>query len=449
MIQTGAHDLKVLAPITTWLTRQGFDVAGLNRHNGTIEVLTTQEGVAFLKSKGLKGHTYQEMFGRAPFGPDPRFLNSTTVEAKLKALANQYPKLTRLQQIGTSLQGRAIWALLISDTPAVNDVTGLSKPSLVFDGVHHAREIMTAEVVMDVADTLLGKSSTDTHIQNIVHNWQVWIVPMLNVDGSNIVFSKDSMWRKNAHADQNNIYGVDINRNYDYKWAGCNGSSSDLSAQDYHGAAAASEPETKAMQNFMTSLQPTSSLSYHSFSELILYPYGCRMVTPENALVQKIAGELAALLPTDDGTDHYAPGTPWELLYDVDGSSMDYFYAKFGTLSYVFEVNQEFQPNFSLRDPTVAKHRNAWLYFIDRMSSNMLTISVIDKNTQKPIAAVINFDTIAHSQGEADWMTNSIGKYFKVLDPGHYNVTATLSDGRKATVSVDMQGKPADLNISL
>ena len=195
---------------------------------------------------------------------------------------------------------------------------------------------------------------------------------MVNPDGSNIVWTANNMWRKNAHAGVASIYGVDNNRNYNYRWGECNGSSANTGAQDYRGPAAGSEPETQAVMKLADYVHPTASLSYHSYSEFVLYPYGCQGdLTSENVLIQKVANELAAILPRDSGRGNYTPGTPWKLLYSVDGSSMDYLYAAHGALALTFEINTDFQPNYSIRDATVAKHRNAWMYFLNRATKNM------------------------------------------------------------------------------
>jgi murein tripeptide amidase MpaA len=198
-----------------WLTQNGYDVAGFNWREGSIEVITDQEGIQRLQTRNLRGVIRQQMIaGRAMAGVDPNYLNPQKVEDSLKALAARFPGLTRLEQIGTSIEGRPIWALLVSSTPKVQDPAALEKPSMIFDGMHHAREIMTPEIVLDVAQTLLGAVQNRSRAaMEVVDRWNIWVVPMLNVDGNNMVWSKDTWWRKNTHATQARVHGVDINRN--------------------------------------------------------------------------------------------------------------------------------------------------------------------------------------------------------------------------------------------
>ena len=302
---------------------------------------------------------------------------------------------------------------------------------------------MTPEIVSDVAQTALVALSTkptEALAKNLA-NWNVWVVPMINVDGNNIVWTSDALWRKNAHSDGSTVYGVDINRNYPYRFASCRGSSTDPSDQDYHGESGGSEPETKAIMKLAEEVLPTASLSYHSYSELVLYPFGCNgEITGENALLMKIGSELASVLPSDSGDGNYTPGTPWQIIYGVDGDSMDYLFNEFGTTAFTFEVNQAFQPSYDLREPTLVKHRTAWQYFMSRIDSNLLRVQVKDAKTGAPILANIDVSTIEHKFGEKPFRTNSAGDFFKVLDPGTYSLRFTTSEGRTLTTTLTMAG---------
>ena len=92
---------------------------------------------------------------------------------------------------------------------------------------------MTPEVVLDVGvSTLATLSRGSQRAVDLFSRWNIWIVPMLNVDGSNIVWSKDNYWRKNARSQGSRVFGVDINRNYSFTWNKCNGSSNFNSAQN-------------------------------------------------------------------------------------------------------------------------------------------------------------------------------------------------------------------------
>lgn len=423
-----------------WLQKNGFDVAGYSWRKGEVEVITDMAGIEKLNQNHLQGFTLEQVGDMAV---DARYLNPAKVEQKLKDLNAKYPQFTKLEQIGTSLQGRAIWALLVSSSPQTESAEYQAKPSIIFDGMHHAREVMTSEVVMDVAEFALDNLEKNTGNADLLQRWNVWVVPMLNVDGNNLVWTQSSFWRKNARGDGSSTWGVDINRNYPFNWNKCNGASNSKFNDAYRGTAGASEPETNALMSLAYKVRPTASLSYHSYSELVLYPYGCNGVTTgDNALVASVANEVAEMLPADNGNGHYDPGTPWQLLYDVDGDSMSFMHGEFGALALTFEVNQSFQPRYEVKAPTVQKHRKAWDYFLNRLERGLVTLRVVDGRTNEPATAQIGISNIQLVQGEKPFRTNGSGYYHKVLNAGDYTLTVQLPDGRSQVLFIKVDAAP-------
>ncbi|MBL7545219.1 MAG: hypothetical protein JNL11_15480 [Bdellovibrionaceae bacterium] len=444
------QNFQAIQNYMVWLKKNDYDIAGVRWQEGKIEVITNQSGLDRLNQYRVP-YVVVRTHGPRNSGPgiestdkiDPRYLNPQKVEEKLRKIAAQYPNDTRLEQIGKSHQGRPIFALLLSKNAKRNDMNYLNKPTLVFDGMHHAREIMTSEIVMDVADVVLSMKRTNSQWNQLIESWNIWIVPMLNVDGNNIVWTENNWWRKNARANGANIHGVDLNRNYSYAWNACSGSSGSMSSDTYRGPSAASEPETQALMKLGYMAYPTASLSYHSYSELVLYPYGCQgALTGENNLHQKIATELAKMLPSDSNRGTYTAGTPWKLLYSVDGDSMGFMHSEFGALAFTFEVNQSFQPAYEVREPTLLKHRKAWAYFVQRMSQNMLSLKVVSAARMQPLEATVAISGVIKNKGEKPLRTNAAGNLFKVLDPGVYTLDVRLADGRAKQIQVQMTGAP-------
>jgi len=148
--------------------------------------------------------------------------------------------------IGTSVEGRDIWAVRISDNPALDE----DEPSVLFVGCHHAREWISVEVPLYLGKYLTDHYATDPEIASMVDNQQIWIVPVLNPDGYEYSRSSSTnrLWRKNRRNNGDGTYGVDLNRNYGYMW-GLEGSSGDPSSSTYRGPEAFSEPETCALRD--------------------------------------------------------------------------------------------------------------------------------------------------------------------------------------------------------
>ena len=136
------------------------------------------------------------------------------------------------------------------------------EPSIQFNAQHHAREVATSHVVMDIVEQLTDGYGIDSVITGWVDNYKTVVVPMVNPDGVQYVFDVTSSWRKNRqlHA----CIGVDQNRNYPYLWGpGC-GSSGTCTNDIYRGPSSTSELETKGMIGLWDQYQFTMATSYHS-----------------------------------------------------------------------------------------------------------------------------------------------------------------------------------------
>ena len=207
------------------------------------------------------------------------FHTPSQVDAALTTLHTTYPGKTSIISLGTSYNGSPIKVLKISSNPAVNDPT---KGDVVYVALHHAREWISVEVALYLADELLARYSTDATLQADMDRLQIWIIPVVNpdgyayttTDGSCSASTSPRMWRKNRRPNGDGTYGVDLNRNWGYQWGLLSGSSNITADDTYHGTGAFSEPETKVIRDFLNGLTNFKSfVTYHSFSELYLRPW--------------------------------------------------------------------------------------------------------------------------------------------------------------------------------
>jgi hypothetical protein len=274
---------------------------------------------------------------------------------------------------------------------------------------------------------------------------------MVNPDGNNKVWTSNNMWRKNTREG----YGVDINRNYPYAWGTCNGSSGSTSSDTYRGPSAGSEPETQAMMGLVSRVKPVLSISYHSYSELVIYPYGCdNQHTPDRETVESVGRQLASRLPKDGASGTYDPGTSWELLYAVDGGDIDWYYNEHGVIPYVIEVNstsQGFQPPFSWRQRTVEKNRAGWGYMIDRLAQSGIRGNV-SISGQQADSGVISLSTIGSesNMGEAirTYNIKSDGTFHIVVEPGMYKLSIHVGD-RTIEQNVTVGAERQNISVSI
>jgi hypothetical protein len=269
-------------------------------------------------------------------------------EAALGALVATYPTLADTIRIGKAYAptNRNITAIKISD----NVLTDEDEPEVLYMGNHHARELMSVEIPLKFAEYLLSHYGTDPVVTNYVNTREIFIIPVVNPDGlayvqANHSGSSNGWWRKNRRNNGAN-FGVDLNRNYSYKWGFDNiGSSPTTSSDIYRGPSALSEPETQAIKTFCANRHFTCFLSYHSYGELLLYPWGYFAgFTPDQKVFAALGAELAA------GTN-YAVGNPaLGTIYITNGDSDDWAYGEIAQKNRIFgftpEVNTSAQGGF-------------------------------------------------------------------------------------------------------
>jgi carboxypeptidase T len=263
----------------------------------------------------------------------------------INLLRSTYPTLTQLTTIGFTALGQPIRALKISSTPGVNDPT---KGDVVFMACHHAREWMSVETTLYIADELLARYATNPEIQADINRLQIWIIPVVNVDGfihtwsaggNTLPYSMTNprYWRKNRRATGGGSTGVDINRNYPYQWGTINDAynSSSPSSDVYYGPSAGSEPETQVIMNFLDGLTNYKTmLSYHSYSELFLQPWSYTNAdapgeTTLSSIRARNINRISAVHAHTYGTS---------IWYNSAGEATDYTWNKFRAAAFTPEV---------------------------------------------------------------------------------------------------------------
>ncbi len=132
------------------------------------------------------------------------------------------------------------------------------------------------------------------------------------------------MWRKKNRRDNGDgTFGVDLNRNYGYMWGINNsGSSPYPSDETYRGTEAFSEPEAQAMKAFCEDHEFKIALNYHSYSNLLLAPWGYSTEpSPDNEVLLAYGAIM-----TQENNYTYGPGST--TIYPTNGGSDDWMYGE-------------------------------------------------------------------------------------------------------------------------
>ena len=271
-------------------------------------------------------------------GPVGGFLTIDQTMDHLDAMAALYPNLIspRSELNYTSHNGRDVYWVRISDNPGVKQ----DKPEILYTGMIHAREAIGMQLLIFYMYYLLENYETDPDVQYIVDNFELYFVPIVNPDGYAFNIQNNpnggGMWRKNRRPNDDGSHGVDLNRNFGYMWGINNsGSSPDPPSETYRGPYAFSEPETQCLEDFCEDYNFIIALNYHSYSNLLLYPWG---YTSQPCPHDEIFNAHAAIMTKENGYT-YGPGNT--TIYATNGGSDDYMYGEQTTKNMIYSYTPE------------------------------------------------------------------------------------------------------------
>jgi carboxypeptidase T len=279
--------------------------------------------------------------------------------ASAAALAAAHPGLVTWTDVGDSwekatstepdLPGYDLWVLRLT-----NSALPGPKPKLFLLASIHAREYAPAELATRFAEHLVGSYGLDADVTWLLDHHEVHLVLQGNPDGRKIA-EGGTLWRKNTDNDDGctdpNRWGTDLNRNYEFAWGCCGGSSSDPCRETYRGPVSASEPETATVQAYVRAQYPDQRLpdlaaaapvtatgvfvDLHSYGELVLWPWGfTETQAPNGAALQTLGRKMAYW-------NSYTPEQASEM-YFTDGTTDDFAYGDLGLAGYTIEVGSKF-----------------------------------------------------------------------------------------------------------
>uniref|UniRef100_B3P7C9 Zinc carboxypeptidase A 1 n=2 Tax=Drosophila erecta TaxID=7220 RepID=B3P7C9_DROER len=239
-----------------------------------------------------------------------------SINAWLRNLAETHPEV-HLVDMGRSAQGRSILGVKIA-------FDNENRTTVFVESGIHAREWIAPATATYIIDQLVN--SRDPAVQALARSQNWYIFPTTNPDGYLYTFHGDRMWRKNR-ALFGICRGVDLNRNFPFHW-NVTGASGDPCRYDYSGPAAASEAETKVMIEFLkhrvVSERIRTFIALHSYSQMIMFPYGHSAERVDNYQDLTEIGQLAAQKIKDVSGRIYKSGSIYETIYPSAGGSKDW-----------------------------------------------------------------------------------------------------------------------------
>ncbi|MBA2812096.1 immune inhibitor A [Streptomyces sp. KM273126] len=404
-----------------------------DKGSATVEVYLTDKQAEGLAQKGvdLKEHTLtakaRARVAAAGEGVYRPYSGAGNLKEEIIRTGQEHPSLTKVVSIGKTLQGQDILALKLTKN-AKNTKDG-AKPSVLYMSNQHAREWITPEMTRRLMHHYLDNYGTDKRIKKIVDSTELWFVLSANPDGYDFTHQADGdrQWRKNMRDNNGDGQitigdGVDLNRNFAYKWGyDDEGSSPFPTSQTYRGAGPNSEPETKALDAFEKRIGFKYGINYHSAAELLLYGVGWQVATPtpDDVLYKSLAGT-----PENSAIPGYHPQLSSEL-YTTNGEADGHAANVNGTAMFTPEMSTcETASNADPDDAWEARDCGSIFTFPD---DEKLIQQEFEKNV--PFAL-----SVAESAAKPDQPKSSVGVDAPDFTPAPF--TTSYSRGADQEVSV-------------
>lgn len=418
-----------------------------------ILVEATPAEIKALMNLGFKDIRRFEFSNLEAFPPaDSAYHDFAEMTTEIQQAVTDHPTIFALSTIGASYQGRAIYLGKISDNVGTDE----NEPEVLFTHHQHAREHLTVEQALYTLKILTDEYGTNQQITDLVNSREIWVVFDMNPDGGEYDIATGSYrsWRKNRQPNSGSSFvGTDLNRNWDYRWGCCGGSSGSPSSETYRGPSAFSAPETAVVRDFVNSRvvggeqQITVAIDFHTYSELILWPYGYTMTDVPSDMTQDDHDVHVAMGQAMAATNGYTPEQASDL-YITDGTIDDWLYGIHRIINYTFEMYPAtsggggFYPPDEVIPAQTSRNRSAILYLLAQADC---PYRVIGKEAQycggTPPTTLYsdNFDGAA-----TGWTFNpngtdsATGGQWEIGDPGQTNSSGVKQLGTTQSGTIDL-----------
>jgi hypothetical protein len=406
----------------------GFDIAGVR--GGVATVYATPEECERLVATGYSVR-------QVGLSPDPAkmlgaYHTYAAQTADLRQYAEQYPLICRLVSIGQSVEGREIWALLITDNPDAEE----AEPEVRYAGTVHGNEPPGMELCLYFVEHLLSGYGTDARITEIVNSTEIWVLPLLNPDG----LERGSRYNAN---------GYDLNRSFP-QFPG------DFAGTTYTQpmSTAGRQPEVAALMAWCAGKSATLAANFHTGELVVNYPYdddgkpaGIDSPTPDDPLFEAISLEYASrnahMYASPDFDNGITNGAAW---YVVSGSLQDWTYRFLGGNEVTIELSTDYAPPSYALPALWNENRDSMLALLETAHWG-IGGTVRDEMTGQPVHAQITVNGNAH----AAYTDPDAGDYHRMLLPGTYTLTF-FADGYPAYTVEDVAvqaGRTTTLDVML
>ncbi|XP_006837750.1 PREDICTED: carboxypeptidase B2 [Chrysochloris asiatica] len=254
----------------------------------------------------------------------------------MEVITERYPDLVEKIHIGSSYEKNPLYVLKVSKQEQT------AKNAVWIDCGIHAREWISPAFCLWFIGYVTQYYGRETLYTNLLRHMDFYVMPVMNVDGYDYSWKTNRMWRKNRSLHGNNqCIGTDLNRNFASKhWCEA-GASSFSCSEAYCGPYPESEPEVKAVADFLRKNRNhiKAYITMHSYSQMILFPYSySRNKSKDHKELSLVASEAVDAIESINKNIKYTHGSGSETLYLAPGGSDDWIYDLGTKYSFTIEL---------------------------------------------------------------------------------------------------------------
>jgi hypothetical protein len=381
LIETGSVEID-------HVTSKGFEVYG-------------RKGLSqYLNSKGILALNMKSM-RKGLLADYPSF---SEVTQRLQTAASKYPRIMKLVSIGKSVKGKDLWVMKISDNVETDEV----EPEFKYISSMHGDEITGRELTLNLIDEIGEKYGRDPEITGLVNNTEIFIMPSMNPDGSEL-------------RQRGNANGVDLNRNFP-----------DIT-RDRESSSAGRQIENQAVMKFQAERNFALSANFHGGAVVVNYPWDSKYdLHPLNDFVRELSLNYAGLNPqmrdSRDFSHGVTNGAEW---YVVRGGMQDWSYHWFNDLQVTIELSDIKWPRYSEIPKFYQDNRDSMVSYMKDIHRGAGL-----KFSRRGVEGKVRITT---SNSDLGTFTFNNSEFYKVLPEGDYIFTVQEKNGISKTLSVSVE----------
>jgi hypothetical protein len=332
---------------------------------------------------------------------------------RMQLLESTHPNIVDLIQIGTSVEGRGLYCMEISDNPGIN----ANEPEFKYTANHHGDETTGIEMTMRFAELLANSYGTNPAITDMIDKMEIWLCPIYNPDGY-------------VHGSRYNAHGVDLNRDFPDRFT------------DPVDNPANREPETQAFMNFGYAHHFVMGANFHGGAQVLNYPWDA-VVFPDHPIIPAYPPDDALFFSFGYGYSSRNPDLltggfkngltrGWEW-YQIWGGMQDWAYYYHSEHHVTIEISNNPLPPFNQMDTYWNHNRDAMLWWVQRAWTG-LSGQVLDARNNAPLDATLRL--VDRAIPNTILTDPEVGDYHRVISAGNYNLEASASGYITQTASV-------------